>query len=91
MLKFSTEIKTLDVIVDGQTYNIPLEPTVQDFSDSAQLFSSDKTTSEEFSRWFLSFLKRYIPDVESLPMSALGQIMQEWSKKSSLTKDTAKN
>ena len=55
MLKFSTEIKTLDVIVDGQTYNIPLEPTVQDFSDSAQLFSSDKTTSEEFSRWFLSF------------------------------------
>ncbi|KXB34378.1 hypothetical protein [Atopobium deltae] len=86
MLKFSTEIKTLDIDVDGQTYSIPLEPTVQDFDEAAELFSTEGASTAEFARWFLTYLKRYVPNVELLPMTALSKIMKEWSDKSELTK-----
>lgn len=86
MIKLSTKIETLDVEIDGKEYHVPLEPTIKDIKgDVLKIFTSKEATPENFSRWFVEYLKTYIPNVEKLPFSALTSITEEWSARSALT------
>lgn len=79
MLNFSTSHKTLDITVDGAECHIPLQLTLADI-ERVDILENAEASSMEAVKWFVSFLKPYVVEVEKLSIDDLSSIMSEWNK-----------